>query len=204
MRTHARHAFLAALAAVIAACAPRPAPPAPALPNAELARLYEEDQGERGDDFFQRVSSSPDSLRAQMARDAVRIATVRAAVASGRARTSADFYHAAMVAQHGDDTTAYRQASEWSARALALDSSNADARHLTAMSHDRYLKALGRPQCYGTQITKTDLSRPWELYAVDSTCATDADRRRLGVPPLAVMRAKVDSMNAAERAPVVP
>lgn len=203
MRIAFRPSLLATLI-VAGACARRPVPAAPALPNAALARLFDEDQGERGADFFARVESSPAASNAQRARDSTRLAAAREAVVSGRARTSADFYHAAMIAQHGDDTTAYRQASEWSARAVVLDSSNADARHLTALSRDRYLMKLGRPQCYGSQITRPDLSKPWQLYAVDMTCATDAERRRLGVQTLGEMRARVDSMNAADRVSATP
>lgn len=191
-------------ASLCIACASHVRPPANTVAPAnsiEMTRLYDEDQADRADmdAFLKNAYSNHERLLAQIARDSTRLATVRALVGAGEAHTAADFYHAAMVAQHGADTTAYRQAAEWAARAVALDSTYPSAKWLTAAARDRYLKAIGQPQCYGTQLVKDDQTAPWRLYNVDPKC-TDADRRRLGAAPLSVMRAKADSMNAAERA----
>jgi hypothetical protein len=70
-------------------------------------------------------------MLAQIARDSTRLARVRILIAEGNARTEADFFHAAIIAQHGADTTAYWQAAEWAAHAVMLDSTDADARWLT-------------------------------------------------------------------------
>ena len=177
--------------------------------SSELVRLYEADQRERTVGGFAGGDTSVAAICAQMARDAARLARVRALVAAGRARTATDYFAAAMVAQHGEDTTAYRQAAAWARQAAALDSADrpapADtlaqrARRLAAAAHDRYLRALGRPQCYGTQLGKNPISAPYVLEPVDPACATpayDAERRRLGLRTLAEMRALVDSLNTA-------
>ena len=67
-----------------------------------------------------------------------------------------------------------------------------------AAAWDRYQMRLGKPQWYGTQFVRDDMDMdsPWRLYEVDTTAVTDADRRRLNVPPLADARARVETMNA--------
>ena len=68
--------------------------------NAELQEMYEQDQADRtpGPDGIDWSQVSP--------RDSARRARVLELLDSGQVRSSADFHNAAMVFQHGNDTTA--------------------------------------------------------------------------------------------------
>ena len=169
-----------------------------ATDNAVLARAYAEDQAdsERAafvyedgsamslDDLRQRLPHMPPEL----ADDVRRLVAVDSVLAAGGARTAADFYHAAMIYQHGADTTSYRRAHDLARRAVELDPDHADAKWLTAASWDRYLDGAGRPQWYGTQYRCEDGLR--RLLPVEEGRVTDEERRALGVPTLAEARAK--------------
>jgi len=97
--------------------------------STELTHLYNADQVERaGPNFFKNAYASREAMLAQIARDSTRLVRVRTLINDGRARTAADFFHAAIVAQHGADTTAYRQAAEWAVHAVMLDSTDVSAK----------------------------------------------------------------------------
>ena len=130
------------------------------------------------------------------AQDSIRRQRVRGLVAEGALRSAADFYHAAMVFQHGRDSLAYAQAHEWAKRSEMLDSSSADARWLVAATWDRYQMSRGEPQWYGTQTDRVPRGRgPVVLYTIDTTRITDAERVRRGVAPLAELSARLDTIN---------
>lgn len=156
--------------------------------NPELKQLYEEDQADRssgGDQIDWTVVSRRDSLRR---------VRVRELLAANAVHTSEDYRHAAMVFQHGNDTTAARMAFELAEQAVSLDSTNASAKWLMAAAWDRYQMRLGLPQWYGTQFVR-QANEPWRLYDMDTTKVTDAERQRLGVRTLAESRARVLEMN---------
>jgi hypothetical protein len=156
--------------------------------NAELAALFAADQADR------RASPSID-WSAVAPRDSARRVSVRRILGTLGQPSSNDWYHAAMVMQHGNDTTAARLAHEWAGRAVSADSTHAKAKWLVAAAWDRYLMRQGKPQWYGTQFVRPNPSAAWELYNVDTTKVTDDDRRRLGVPSLAQQRVSVAEMN---------
>lgn len=160
--------------------------------NAELADIYEADQA--GRQSIHEKLGDQQALRELVLNDSLRRVRVQQILDAGDARTADDYYHAAMVFQHGGDTTAYRKAHELAEQAVALDSTHKSAKWLTAASWDRYLVEKGEPQWYGTQYTKVDGA--WRLRPVDTTKVTDAERVALGVPTLAEARAQADSMNA--------
>lgn len=154
------------------------------IDNPELQELYEQDQADRSVDRIDWAIVSR--------RDSIRRERVLHLMASNQLSTSEDHRHAAMVFQHGSDTTAARIAYDLSKRAVALDSTNADAKWLMAAAWDRYQMRLGLPQWYGTQFVKDDEGSPWRLYDIDTTAASDQERQRLGVPTLAESRARVE------------
>jgi hypothetical protein len=186
--------FVSALALVLllSDCggSPKSGRGAAATPNDELARIFEEDQSARSgpiDAMDMNALNAQDSLRRQR---------VRVVVAAGALKSAADFYHAAMVFQHGRDSLAYKQANEWAKRSEALDSSNADARWLVAATWDRYQMSRDEPQWYGTQTDRKPRGTgPVVLYTIDTTRITDAERARRGVGTLAELRARLDTMN---------
>lgn len=177
--------------ASLAACSPSGTEPAgeasPASGNPELAELYEADQADR--------SVRPIDWSVVSVRDSLRQTRVSEILAAGEANTSADFYHAAMVFQHGDDTTAARAAFDLARQAVELDSSNESAKWLSAAAWDRYLMRKGEPQWYGTQFVSDGPGEPWQLYDIDTTAVTDSARVSLGVRTLAESRARVREMN---------
>jgi len=139
--------------------------------NSELRRIFEEDQRDR----TQRPL--PESLAE---RDADRRERVHALIDAGGLVEPADYYHAAMVFQHGVELADY-----WQARELALkaaDMGYRQARWLAAAAYDRWLLTQGRPQKYGTQYRA--VAGKWVLWDVDPE-STDEERSRWDVPPLA-------------------
>ena len=156
--------------------------------NPELERLYKEDQvdreaGPNADIDWQAVSK----------RDAERRARVREIVDKGGATTSTDYYHAAMVYQHGTEVPEYDEAHRLAMKAVELDPENKQARWLAAASKDRSLMWQGKPQLYGTQFKKVD--DRWVLWEVDPAI-TDEERAKWNVPPLAEQRKKLETLNA--------
>jgi hypothetical protein len=91
-----------------------------------------------------------------------------------------DYYHAAMVFQHGVGLADY-----WRAHELALKAADLgyrQARWLAAAAYERWLMNQGRPQKYGTQYRA--VAGNWALWDVDPE-TTDEERSRWDVPPLA-------------------
>ena len=187
---HARRAVVGACLLTACAGPPNQDGGMPAS-NADLASLFEADQSARAGPI------EAVDMRALSARDSVRRQRVRELVAEGALRTSADFYHAAMIFQHGRDSLAYAQAQEWARRSEALDSTNVDARWLVAATWDRWQRSRGQRQWYGTQTVREPLGTGRVvLYAMDATRVTDAERTRRGVGTLAELRARLDTTNA--------
>jgi len=154
--------------------------------NKELFDLHTADQADR--------QAGPGGIDWSVVhpRDLERQKRVKEIVAAGQANTSADYYHAAMVLQHGDHPEDYDQSNQWAMRALELDPSNDAARWLAAASKDRYLMSLDKPQLYGTQFKKVD--GVWVLHPVDPSIS-DEERARWNVPPLAEAKKRAESMN---------
>lgn len=158
--------------------------------NPALLELYDQDQADRsaGDAIDWTIVTQRDSLRRER---------VLALLDSAKVVTSEDYRHAAMVFQHGADTTAARIAHSLARTAVELDSANVAARWLTAAAWDRYQMRLGLPQWYGTQFVKDNPDDPWRLYDIDTTAVTDEERAQAGVPTLAEARARAVELNRA-------
>jgi hypothetical protein len=156
--------------------------------NAELQRIYEEDQADRAGGPTAEIDWA-----AVEKRDKARQERVHQILAEGGARTAADHFHAAMVFQHGDTDDEIAKAHELSLKAAELDPEHRAARWLAAASKDRLLMRQGKPQLYGTQFKKVD--GKWVLHEVDPS-VTDEERAKWGCPPLAEARKRVDVLNA--------
>lgn len=154
--------------------------------NAELAKLYQEDQADRAGTL--QATQWADVGK----RDAERRKRVLEIVAEGGAKVADDYYHAGMVFQHGDKPEDYDRAHEWCLKALELDPEHPMARWLAAASKDRALMWRGKPQLYGTQFKKVD--EKWILWEVDPS-VTDEERVRWDVPPLSIAKKRVDELN---------
>jgi hypothetical protein len=155
--------------------------------NPELLTLYEADQADR--------ALPPERIdwRVVGPRDAQRLARVKQLVRTGGLHSADDFFHAAMVLQHGplpDDTD---EARRLALRAVELDPAQEQAKWLAAAALDRSLMRRGKPQRFGTQFLIVD--GKWQLYQVDPA-VSDEERERWNVPPLAQAQARAASMNA--------
>jgi hypothetical protein len=157
--------------------------------NAELADIFAADQADR-----QGAYESID-WKVVTPRDEARRKRVDEIIAAGGAKVADDYYHAAMVFQHGAGLPEIQRAHQLARKAVELDAEHKSARWLAAASEDRALMYEKKPQRYGTQYTKRDGT--WILWDVDPS-VTDDERARWNVPPLAAARARADQMNAAK------
>jgi tetratricopeptide (TPR) repeat protein len=159
--------------------------------NAEILEMYEQDQADR--------TGPIESLNwAEVSkRDAARRERVRAMLTKGELKVGDDYFHAAMVMQHGDKPEDYALARDLASKAAELNPELRSARWLAAAAEDRYLWSIGKPQVYGTQFTKQD-DGPWTIEPIDEKAVTDEERLKAGVPTLAETRARLAAMNEAE------
>jgi hypothetical protein len=161
--------------------------------NPELTRLYDEDQADRNAGSYEKIDWTKVTPR-----DQARRKRVDEIIAAGGAKAADDYYHAAMVYQHGDSPDEIQRAHDLAVKAAELDPKHDAARWLAAASEDRKLMYEGKPQRWGTQYKKVD--GKWVLWQVDPA-TTDEQRDEWNVPPLAEAQAQADRLNAQANAP---
>ncbi|MFN0006426.1 MAG: hypothetical protein ACKVXR_00855 [Planctomycetota bacterium] len=130
-------------------------------------------------------------------RHAERAAAVREMVEAGDVKEGMDRFHAAVLLVESDDLGNL----ELSER-LALQAAEQGVelgRRVAAEAIDKQLVRKRLPQRYGTQYEWVVVLRAWRLFPIDPT-TTDADRRAMGVPTLAEIRAGEEKLNAASGA----
>lgn len=153
--------------------------------NEELKKMYEEDQKART------VSNiNWDEL---VKKDRMREKRVYELIKAGAVKTGKDYYHSAMIFQHGEDSVAYGMAVKHMRTAINLDTTI--NRWLLAAAIDRELMSRNKPQIYGTQYIKMGPDAKWERYKIDSSQVTDKDRDYYGVETLAEQKIKEREMN---------
>ena len=155
------------------------------IDNTELIEIYENDQNDR-------MTSNINWLVINK-RDSLRRVRVHQLLDSGKVKTGKDYRNAAMVFQHGKDSTDYGLAVSLMKKAIKKDSTI--NKWLFAAATDRYLLSKGEPQIYGTQYQKMG-DEPWKLGEMDTTKISDAERIKYGVETLAEQREKVKQMNS--------
>jgi hypothetical protein len=150
--------------------------------NDEVYALFQEDQGDR-QDASSRWHDKEWNQRLKV-RDRLRRWRLEELRAAGALQTGPDYYHAAMILQHGDGPDDFWQAHEWCMKAVALGCE--EARWLAAASYDRWLMSQGKPQKYGTNFLPVYLptGAQWTLWDVDPR-TTDEERAQWNVPTLA-------------------
>ena len=144
--------------------------------NKELQALHEQDQADRK--AFEQLDH--EQLQEVLQRDRARRQRVKELVGSKALQDPEDYFHAAMVFQHGEALDDFWQAHELASRGAELGHPN--CRWLTAAAYDRWLMNQGKPQKYGTQY-RSDGDGPYRLWDVDPT-TTDEERAVWNVPPL--------------------
>ena len=154
--------------------------------NQELQALYEQDQADRRtwEHFDQ------DQIQQVLQQDRLRRQRVEELLASEELQAPEDYFHAAMIFQHGETLEHFWQAHELAKRGAALG--HPICHWLAAAAYDRWLMNQGKPQKYGTQyITREGR---WMLYEVDPT-TSDTQRMEWNVPPLAQSLQRAEEMN---------
>lgn len=152
--------------------------------NAELKKMYNEDQNSR-------MSSNIDWNELSK-EDNIREKRVYELINSGQIITGMDYYHSAMIFQHGKDTIASGMAVRMMKKAIELDSTV--NKWLLAAAIDRDLMRRGKPQIYGTQYTKFENSKLIR-YKIDTTQITDKERIYYHVETLSEQKVKEKRMN---------
>ena len=158
--------------------------------NQEVAALYEADQAPR-----QTFGLLGPEIAAQ---DRARRARVRALMAQGGLASGRDYFHAAMIFQHGDSPSDYLLAHALATTALSLNEPMAG--WLAAATLDRYLQSVGQSQIYGTQFQVPNEGEATQ-GAYDRDLLPDAARSAVGVPDLAAQEEQRQAY-ARERSPV--
>jgi len=119
--------------------------------SAELRALYNEDQNDRLDGSY--------DLAELQDRDNRRRTRVDELLRAGGLRTGSDFFHAAMIYQHGTEPQDYAIASVLATAAGFRG--HRLGRWLAAAALDRLLIVSGQPQFFGTQFQVND-DNLWE------------------------------------------
>jgi hypothetical protein len=155
--------------------------------NRELYILYQQDQADRrgGDDIDWSQISERDQKRRIM---------VEQMLEKGEVKMADDYFHAAMIFQHGSDGESYQLAHELALKAVELDSTKSVAKWLACAAKDRFLWHIGEPQWYGTQFIQID--GLWTIDPIDTTMITDEERLEWNVPTLFEARQRVRQMNS--------
>ena len=154
--------------------------------NQELIEIYKNDQSDRRSENIDWSAVSK--------RDSLREVRIYELLDSNKVNTSLDYHNAAMIFQHGGDSTAYGMAVKLMKKSIELDSTA--NKWLLAAAIDRYLLSKDEPQIYGTQYQRKGQNEPWELGKIDTTRITDAERIEYGVETLAQQREKVKRFNS--------
>lgn len=180
------------------AAVPPPAAAAAPADDAEMARLFADDQAIRQDLTPARFADKA-FMRRFVDGDRARLKRTRALLDEGRLRTGADFYHAAFLFQHGDTADDYLLAHALAIAATARG--HPRAAWIAAATLDRFLQTTGRPQVYGTQYGRgPDGATTLEPY--DRALVPDGVRQAAGVPPIPEQERRLGEMGG--RLPPAP
>jgi hypothetical protein len=163
-------------------------------PNAEMAKIYEEDQ---------KVRQSPKTITKEDwvvidKSDAERREVTRKLLAAGQLHTGKDFTEAAFIFQHGGTPEDYLLGHTLAV--IAVAKGEMGATWIAAATLDRYLQSIAQPQIYGTQFVTKSMPATQEPYNRD--LISDALRLQLGVPTLSVQLEQLkDYSTPATKAP---
>jgi len=160
-------------------------------PNAEMQRIFEEDQKPR-----QSLALTKAEGANVYKHDAIRRAEVRHLLANGDLHTGKDFELAAFIFQHGDTSDDYLLAHTLAMIAVARG--DPGALWIATATLDRYLNSIQKPQIYGTQFHVTK-GTPWTQEPYNRDLISDALRRDLGVPSLAAQQKQLEKYKTANQ-----
>ncbi|QBD79316.1 hypothetical protein EPA93_26340 [Ktedonosporobacter rubrisoli] len=160
--------------------------------HAELQALFAADQAERKI----HPAYGEAEYRELRKHDTQRRERVQALMQAGALQEAEDYYHAAMIFQHGETLEEI-----WQAHTLALTAAEKGyrrAKWLAAAAMDRWLMYQGKPQKYGTQFVPDGKGyRLWELDPATS----DAERAAWNVPSLNEQQRRAEQLSRDEPQP---
>ncbi len=160
----------------------------------ELKSLHDGDQLDRAVDWS---GLSRQDIAKIERRDEKRRKRVAKIFAEGCLKTADDYFHAAMVYQHGPAAEHTFQTYIWASRAVQLGRD--DAKILVRCGIDRHLMDRGQKQIYATQGSQIpgDPHGCYCLWPVEAS-STDEDRRKLDGKTLAEQLSWIDGINAGK------
>jgi hypothetical protein len=154
--------------------------------NAEMTRLFDEDQAPR-------MEPAKIDWSVVGPQDEARQAATRRLLDAGALHSADDYWHAAYIFQHGSKPEDYLVAH--SLAIIAAARGRRDATWIAAATLDRYLQAIGQKQVYGTQY-HFPKDGPVTQEPYDPTLISDALRTATGVPTLAGQKERAKEMAA--------
>jgi hypothetical protein len=158
----------------------------PVTDNAALTKLFTTDQSAR-----QEKNIDWPKLRIE---DDQREVELHQMLENGQVRTANDYFHAALIFQHGKRHEDYLLAHVLAVNAVSLGSQY--ARWLAAATLDRYLLSLSQPQIYGTQFEPTaGKSNAWSQQTINPSLISDSMRTAACVISLTEQKNMLDEVN---------
>jgi hypothetical protein len=153
--------------------------------SAELAAIFAADQADRRDD------RPPLPWPEIQGRDRQRRARVAELVQGGELRSAEDYFHAAIVFQHGE--TAEHLLWAHVLATVAGFKGHPEGPWLTAASLDRFLQEIGRPQILGGNYRQAP-NEPVTQEPYDRSLP-DSIREAYGIPSLAEQAERLAELN---------
>lgn len=151
--------------------------------NAKLTAMYTVDQSARQGDHIDWIKLSRD--------DEQRRQDLHRMLDAGEVRSANDFFHAAMIFQHGQNPDDYLLAHVLAMDAVARGSK--EARWLSAATLDRYLLSIWQSQIFGTQFHGSLDSGSMTQNRFNSTLVSDSMRAATCVVSAADQRKLLNS-----------
>lgn len=142
--------------------------------NPELTEMYKLDQSER--------EGANVDWTALYRHDIERRTHLKRLLEGGKIQSATDYFHAAMIYQHGQTPDDYLVAHLLAVTAISKGSK--DARWLSAATMDRYLRSIWQPQVYGTQYSRSSDKEPWSHETMNEKLVSDSMRAAVCVVSL--------------------
>jgi hypothetical protein len=157
----------------------------------ELKKMFEQDQADRA---AVRGNRQPQRRAEISGHDEENRQRVVELMRQNKLSSGADFYHAAMIMQHGNDTKDYLLAHIFAMAAAQRGSK--PAIWLSAASLDRLMQSAGQPQVFATQYFAEGDNRYTMREPMAADIISDSLRKAFDVPALEENVARLRELNA--------
>lgn len=147
--------------------------------NQILKKLYEEDQKDRDEKIID--WNNPKEVEEVGKRDKERRKIIKTLLFSSKVKDRSDYYHVAMIFQHGDSPSDYKNAHQLAKKAMEMGEEK--AKWLFAATLDRWLLSMEKSQKFGTQFKENEKGE-WDFAGSVDKLITDNERKKYNVPPL--------------------